>query len=218
MNHKLRIVGSVSLICLAVLVFGIMSYRSHMADSAVEIAQTQSEVTYSGDAWPDEIAGPAMAHETAAILDAENDAEAKHITAESTDSTAPAIYYDSGYELTDYERMTVERIVMCEAGGEGERGQMMVAQCILEGLLRYDYSIEEYIRNYKVMLTSYSNVTDEVRTSVSRVFDDGERVIEERADLWYNPAITASEWHEAQEYVITIGSHRFFWMIDDTHT
>ena len=45
--------------------------------------------------------------------------------------------------------------------------------------------------------------------------DDMMRVIEEKADLWYNPAITSSEWHEEQQYVITIGSHRFFWMRDD---
>jgi spore germination cell wall hydrolase CwlJ-like protein len=64
------------------------------------------------------------------------------------------------------------------------------------------------------MSTSYANVTDEVRESVSKVFDDGERVTEEKADLWYNPAITASDWHEAQQYVITVGSHRFFWMLD----
>ena len=121
----------------------------------------------------------------------------------------------SGYVLSDSERETVERIVMCEAGGEGERGQMMVAQCILEGMLRYGFTIDEYIDTYKVMLTSYSNVTDEVRKSVSRVFDDGSRVTEAKADLWYNPAITPSQWHEEQQYVITIGSHRFFWMLDE---
>ncbi len=124
-------------------------------------------------------------------------------------------YSDSGYVLSDDDRMRIECIVMCEAGGEGEKGQMMVAQCILDGLLRYDYTIDEYIKTYKVMSTSYSNVTDQVRNSVSRVFDNGERVIEAKADLWYNPAITASSWHEEQEYVITVGSHRFFWMIDN---
>ena len=217
MLQRLRFLFPASVICLAVLALCVIGFRSRAEASERAALEADAAVTYNADAG--EIAGPAVALETAAVLDDHQDIE-KQISAERdihSDFVPPQQPRDSGYELTENERMTVERIVMCEAGGEGERGQMMVAQCILEGLLRYDYTIEQYIRNYKVELTSYSNVTDEVRNSVSRVFDNGERVIEERADLWYNPAITASEWHEEQEYVITIGSHRFFWMIDDTH-
>lgn len=122
---------------------------------------------------------------------------------------------DSGYELTEKERVAVECAVMCEAGGEGEKGQMMVAQSILDGSLRNDYDVIETIYAYQIHSTSYSNVTDEVRESVSRVFDDGERVTEEKTDLWYNPALVESQWHEDQQYVITVGSHRFFWMNKD---
>lgn len=118
----------------------------------------------------------------------------------------------SPYELSDEERIAVERAVMCEAGGEGSRGQMMVAQCILDGSLRNGYNIIQTIEKYQIASTSYSNVTDEVRESVSRVFDDGERITEQKADLWYNPALVQSSWHEEQQYVITIGQHRFFWM------
>ena len=119
---------------------------------------------------------------------------------------------ESPYELSDEERIAVERAVMCEAGGEGSRGQMMVAQCILDGSLRNGYNIIQTIEKYQIASTSYSNVTDEVRESVSRVFDDGERITEQKADLWYNPALVQSSWHEEQQYVITIGQHRFFWM------
>ena len=122
----------------------------------------------------------------------------------------------SPYELTDEERMAVECAVMCEAGGEGSRGQMMVAQCILDGAQRNGLGGIESIAKYQDASTSYSNVTDEVKESVSRVFDDGERVTEEKADLWYNPALVQSSWHEEQHYVITIGMHRFFWMNDNT--
>ena len=92
---------------------------------------------------------------------------------------------------------------------------MMVAQCILDGAIRNDISVVEAIRRYKVASTSHSRVTEEVEESVSRVFDDGERVTEEKADLWYNPALVVSSWHEEQQYVITVGSHRFFWMNAD---
>lgn len=120
------------------------------------------------------------------------------------------------YKLTEEERIAVEKAVMCEAGGEGEKGQMMVAQCILDGGQRHDLDMIQTIAKYQIASTSYSNVTQEVKESVSKVFDKGERVTEEKADLWYNPALVQSAWHEQQHYVITIGLHRFFWMNDNT--
>lgn len=117
----------------------------------------------------------------------------------------------SGYELTDAERSAVECAVMGEAGGEGEKGQMMIAQCILDGCTRNSINPVVMIAEYQVASAYPYQVTDEVRESVSKVFDDGLRVTEEKADLWYNPAIVASEWHEGQQYVTTIGYHRFFW-------
>lgn len=95
---------------------------------------------------------------------------------------------------------------------------MMVAQSILDGTLRNDYDVFDTIYKYQIHSTSYSNVTDEVRESVSRVFDDGQRVTEEKTDLWYNPALVESAWHEQQQYVTTVGSHRFFWMNKDMDT
>ena len=120
------------------------------------------------------------------------------------------------YELTAEERMAVEQAVMCEAGGEGEKGQMMVAQCILDGAQRNGLNMIQSIAKYQIASTSYCNVTQEVKDSVSKVFDQGERVTEEKADLWYNPALVQSTWHEQQHYVITVGLHRFFWMNDNT--
>ena len=122
------------------------------------------------------------------------------------------------YQLTEQERIAVESAVMCEAGGEETRGQMMVAQCILDGAQRNGYDIMETISKYQIASTSYSLVTDQVREAVSRVFDAGERITEEKADLWYNPALVQSPWHEQQQYVITIGQHRFFWMNSDMDT
>lgn len=207
MRNKLRLVCPVGLLCLAVLVFCTVGLHFHAVAADTPSDVTDAAVTYNADPWLEGgVAGPAVAEETSAVHPE---------TSDDLNSVPAQPHRDSGYTLTEEERMTVERIVMCEAGGEGERGQMMVAQCILDGMLRYDYSVYSYITNYQVMLTSYYNVTDEVRNSVSRVFDNGERVIEHKADLWYNPAITPSEWHEQQEYVITVGSHRFFWMIDN---
>ncbi|MGN1030855.1 MAG: hypothetical protein ACI4PQ_04560 [Butyricicoccaceae bacterium] len=211
MSHKLRVVCPISLILLVSLVFCFFSLNTKAASGNQDVENNVS-VTYNASSWTNNgVAAAATAQETSAPADGAGVVSAPY----QEDYTVPAQpHRDSGKKLTDEERVAIECIVMCEAGGEGEKGQMMVAQCILEGMLRYDFTIDEYIEWYKVMSTSYSNVTDEVRNSVSRVFDNGERVTESKADLWYNPAITPSSWHEEQQYVTTIGSHRFFWMLD----
>lgn len=123
-------------------------------------------------------------------------------------------YYEtsgSGYVLSEADRIAVECAVMCEAGGEGERGQMMIAQCILDGCLRSGITPSEMIYYYRVASVAHYRVTDEVKESVSKVFDDGLRITKAKADLWYNPAVTESSWHEDQTYITTVGYHRFFW-------
>lgn len=212
MSHKLRVVCPVSLILLVSLVFCFFGLNTRAAAGDQDVEKNVS-VTYTANPWTNNgVAAAATAQETSAPTEGTAVVSAVY----QEDYTVPAQpHRDSGKKLSDYERIVIESIVMCEAGGEGEKGQMMVAQCILEGMLRYDFTIDQYIDCYKVMSTDYSNVTDEVRNSVSRVFDNGERVTEAKADLWYNPAITPSAWHEDQQYVTTIGNHRFFWMLDD---
>ncbi len=219
MIRRLRLIFPICFACLALAVFCGFAMVSRAASEDPAEGGNDAAMTYTVtvDSWSsDGVSAPLTVEELSAVQsEADEESTPTANFSYSSGEVAPQEYRDSGYELTDCERMRIECIVMCEAGGESEKGQMMVAECILDGLLRYNYTLDEYIRTYKVMSTSYSNVTDEVRNSVSRVFDNGERVIEAKADLWYNPAITASAWHEAQEYVITIGSHRFFWMIDN---
>lgn len=118
----------------------------------------------------------------------------------------------SPYKLTDAERNTVERAVMAEAGGESYEGQMMVAQAILDGALRKGLDVAASIKSYQIVVGA--SPTDSVKQAVSAVFDYGERVTEQKADLWYATWST-STWHEAQNFVIEIGNHRFFWMNGD---
>lgn len=209
MSRKLRMVCPVCMILLCVLVFSILSMNTKAASGDRDVEKNTS-VTFTADSWTSNgvAAGATVQEDSASLREDEPAPE----TADGEDSQQAE--QGSGYKLTDEDRIGVECIVMCEAGGEGAKGQMMVAQCILEGLRRYNFTLAEYIVYYKVASTSPSRVTDEVRESVSRVFDDGERVIEQNVDLWYNPALVTSKWHEEQEYVTTVGSHRFFWMID----
>ena len=169
------------------------------------------------------IAAPNTAQETLApqknVTEADENPESAYIPADAASSADGETFLtsngDSGYILTDDERIAVECAVMCEAGGESVKGQMMVAQSILDGSLRNDFTVMQTINRYQIASTAYYLVSEQVKESVSRVFDDGERITEQKTDLWYNPALVVSAWHEQQQYVITVGSHRFFWMNND---
>lgn len=211
MSYKFKIVGP---LCVAFVVLLIVSYFGVTSWAVADSTGASDEVTVEARSiTADNVNAPATVMETLkpqdVVVEKDENPE-EEIVLVSKDG--------SGYELTDSERMAVECAVMCEAGGEGPEGQMMVAQSILDGTLRNDYDVFDTIYKYQIHSTSYSNVTDEVRESVSRVFDDGERVTEEKTDLWYNPALVESAWHEQQQYVTTVGSHRFFWMNKDMDT
>lgn len=113
------------------------------------------------------------------------------------------------YTLTAVERDTVERVVMAEAGAEPFEGQIAVAQCILNACERENMRPDEIVVEYQ-----YTDMrpepTDEVKAAVSAVFDYGETVTDREILYFYAPALCESEWHETQEYVMTVGGHRFF--------
>ena len=209
MSKKLRIAAPLCGL-LAVAVIALFCITGFAAGDEETSAQAVTVETMSAQG----IEAPTKNLETLAPVQNVTQGELNPEEEDENSSLAPTGV--SPYELTDEERIAVECAVMCEAGGEEVRGQMMVAQCILDGAQRNGISVIESIAKYQVASTSYSRVTEQVKESVSRVFDDGERVTEEKADLWYNPALVQSSWHEQQQYVITIGLHRFFWMNDDT--
>ena len=221
MNYRLRfacrfcagVLMVVLISCFSITIFAASSdndvkKNSEPVSLAAETAQENTDVHEVYDTL--EAAAPVSDEKEVQTSVADETMEAQEVDSLETIKTG-----DSGYELTDYERMLVECAVMCESGGESVKGQMMVAQSILDGSLRNNYTVTQTIAKYKVATTAYFYVTDEVKESVARVFDNGERITEEKTDLWYNPAMVVSAWHEAQNYVITVGSHRFFWMTDD---
>ena len=216
MSRKLRLMIPLCVVMVAVLVVGYFSITSLSVPGDNDVSEGNSTVAVSTESFESKnLNAPTTALETLApqvvVVESDVDVNAPEEDYDSALEEA-AEENGSGYILTEDERKAVECAVMCEAGGEGTMGQMMVAQSILDGSLRNGYNVYQTIYQYEVASTSYSKVTDEVRESVSRVFDDGERVTEEKTDLWYNPALVESEWHEQQQYVITVGSHRFFWM------
>lgn len=129
----------------------------------------------------------------------------------------------SFYSLSEDERELVESIVCGEAGNQPYWGKVAVASCILNACLKDDIRPREVQTKYQysgwkslaqfelecIKAYGNTNLADEVRQAVSQVFDDGEVL---SADvLWfYNPAYGYSSFHESQNYLMTIGEHRFF--------
>ena len=113
------------------------------------------------------------------------------------------------YPLTPQERDLVERVVMAESGGESYKGQMLVCQCILNACEIDGIRPAEVIRKY-VYAKARPEPSKSVKRAVAAVFDKGEQVTDEPILYFYAPALTTSEFHESQIFVIEEGGHRFF--------
>ena len=113
------------------------------------------------------------------------------------------------YPLTPQERDLVERVVMAEAGGESYKGQMLVAQCILNACEIDGIRPAKAIKKY-AYAKARPEPSDSVKRAVSAVFDKGEQVTDEPIVYFYAPALVRSEFHESQRFVLAEGNHKFF--------
>ena len=113
------------------------------------------------------------------------------------------------YSLTEAERNLIERVVMAESGGESYKGQMLVAQCILNACEIDGIRPAKVIKKY-VYAKARPEPSDSVKRAVSAVFDKGETVTDEPIVYFYAPKIVKSEFHESQRFVLAEGNHKFF--------
>ncbi len=113
------------------------------------------------------------------------------------------------YNLTETERDLVERVVMAESGGESYKGQMLVAQCILNACEIDGIRPAKVIKKY-VYAKARPEPSDSVKRAVSAVFDKGETVTDEPIVYFYAPALVKSEFHESQIFCLREGGHKFF--------
>lgn len=116
---------------------------------------------------------------------------------------------ESYFELNDYERSVLEKIVSGEARGESLKGQMLVAQCILNACLIDGLQPSEVRKVYKYGGWC-ETVSETTKEAVSKVFDDGEFAVDAPILYFYNPRWGRSSFHESQRFIIQEGSHKFF--------
>ena len=112
------------------------------------------------------------------------------------------------YDMTQEDKITLERIVEGEAGGESFEGKCWVATCLRNAMEKDDLTAEQVRVSYQ-----YSgwkeNVSEETERAVAEVFECGNKTHD--SVLWfYSPKWCDSEWHESQRVVEEIGGHRFF--------
>ena len=100
--------------------------------------------------------------------------------------------YEPLYELSKRERWVVECMVMGESGGEPYDGQVAVAQCILNGVLKEGIAPSKLRTKYKYAGWN-ENVSDSVRQAVSAVFDEGCFVTDEPILYFYAPKLCTSK-------------------------
>lgn len=113
------------------------------------------------------------------------------------------------FYLSDDERRVVECIVMGEAGGEPYKGQVLVAQCILNACKKDGLKPSQVRREYKYSGWE-SNPSKSVKKAVSAVFDDGYKATNKCVLYFYAPKYAKGRWHETQKFVCEVGGHRFF--------
>lgn len=123
---------------------------------------------------------------------------------ETTTTKSKSVFY-----LSDKERRVVECIVMGEAGGESYKGQVLVAQCILNACLK-DNTQPSKVRTKYQYSGWNKNPSKSVKKAVSAVFDNGYKITNEPILYFYSPKYCKSSWHESQCFVIECGGHRFF--------
>lgn len=127
------------------------------------------------------------------------------------------------FNLAETERKTVQYIVAGEAKGEPMEGKMAVAQCILHGMVKSNWSAERVRIEYQYsgwddeLENTNSEAWAEVVEAVSRVFDDGELISDKPILYFYAPDITSSSWHESLNHAVTIGGHKFFYLDEDVN-
>lgn len=121
----------------------------------------------------------------------------------------------SPYRLSASERELVERCVTTEAGGESYKGQIAVAQVILNRARRNGQTVTEVIKApNQFAYTSNRPTTQSVRDAVSAVFDDGETVFGNDVVYFCAPKYMSNKsynnWIKGKSYVVQIGVHKFF--------
>lgn len=177
-------------------------------------SDSETEIQNSGRLLGDDVEASGFAGNWNENFDAKNEIQILNLT--MVEYSHPPFF-----NLTEAERKTIQYIVAGEAKGEPMEGKMAVAQCILHGMVKSDWSAERVRIEYQ-----YSGWDDELENAnpeawaevveaVSRVFDDGELISDKPILYFYAPEYSSGKWHETLEFSFELSGHRFFYLKED---
>ena len=130
-------------------------------------------------------------------------------------------YYKSPINLTEDDRWFIESVVAGECAYEPYEGKLAVAQCYFDAMVKSGLSAREVQKAYGYV--AWNDQLDkqnpkmyiEVMDAVHDIFDMGQFVTEKPILFFYAPSLCDSPWHESQNYAMTIGDHKFFYLTED---
>lgn len=120
---------------------------------------------------------------------------------------------DGNVQITNDEYDYLCRLVYGESGAEPYKGQVLVAQCLYNAMVKYHCDAWTAAKKYKYTGSTRKGTSDSVKNAVAAVFYDGYRETGEFVTMFYAPKYTKGGWssdHESQIFVCEVGSHRFF--------
>lgn len=127
-------------------------------------------------------------------------------------------YPDENYscphvELSEENRVLIEKICLAEFGTGGFNGAVLIAQSIKNAMVYYNTDdVEKIIGKLKYSGRKSANSSKTVQDAITYVFDMDLNAVQHRILYKYNPDVVGgiSKFHESKEYVCTYNNVRFF--------
>lgn len=119
-------------------------------------------------------------------------------------------------ELDDDDRYIIECVVAGEAGGHSYELMKAVAQCMavsmdIEGMTADELRAANQYSGWNPGLEQADPAAWAlVKSAVSEIFDDGNFVVYEPIEYFYNPSYGGGDFHEKMYFIIEIEGVRFF--------
>ena len=129
--------------------------------------------------------------------------------------------YKSPINLTEDDRWFIECVVAGECAYEPYEGKLAVAQCYFDAMIKDGLTAREVKEVYQYagwnpdLDKQNPKMYIEVMDAVHDIFDMGQFVTEKPILFFYAPSLCDSPWHESQNYAMTIGGHKFFYLTED---
>lgn len=129
--------------------------------------------------------------------------------------------YKSPINLTEDDRWFIESVMAGECAYEPYKGKLAVAQCYFDAMIKGGLTAREVKEVYQYagwnpdLDKQDRKMYIEIMDAVHDIFDMGQFVTENPILFFYAPRWCDSPWHESQNYAMTIGGHKFFYLTED---